>query len=97
MAAQIKSANANSASLSKEVTSLKKQLAVFQEAAPGGQLQEALLSQSSSSGSISNDIFADANRWVCGADIPVTYQLWVCHFGSKRPQPALLTTGVCVT
>ena len=62
MAAQIKSANTSSASLSKEVTSLKRQLAAFQEAAPGGQLQDALLSQSSSSGSISNDIFADANR-----------------------------------
>ncbi len=68
MAAQIKSANANTASLSKEVTSLKRQLAALQEAATGGhvqeasegQLQEALLS--SSSGSISNDIFADANR-----------------------------------
>ena len=68
MAAQIKSANANTASLSKEVASLKRQLAALQEAATGGhvqeasggQLQEALLS--SSSGSISNDIFADANR-----------------------------------
>lgn len=68
MAAQIKSANASTASLSKEVTSLKKQLAALQEAATEGhvqeasegQLQEALLS--SSSGSISNDIFADANR-----------------------------------
>jgi len=50
------------------VTNLKRQLAALQEAATGGhvqeasggQLQEALLS--SSSGSISNDIFADANR-----------------------------------
>ncbi len=62
MAAQIKNANANGASLSKEVASLKKQLAAFQESSSGGELQEALLSQSSSSGSISNDIFADANR-----------------------------------
>ncbi|DBB05620.1 TPA: hypothetical protein ACH3X1_012239 [Trebouxia sp. C0004] len=68
MAAQIKSANANTASLNKEVTGLKRQLSALQEAATGGhvqeasegQLQEALLS--SSSGSISNDIFADANR-----------------------------------
>lgn len=68
MAAQIKSANANTASLSKEVTSLKRRLAALQEAptgghaqeTSGGQLQEPLLS--SSSGSISNDIFADANR-----------------------------------
>lgn len=62
MAAQIKNANANSAALSKEVADLKSQLAAAQGASPRGQLQEALLSQSSSSGSISNDIFADANR-----------------------------------
>ena len=69
MAAQIKSANSHGAALSKEVASLRSQLASVQSSprgrlqeAPGGQLQEPLLSQSSSSGSISNDIFADANR-----------------------------------
>lgn len=61
MATQIKSANANGAALSKEVAHLKSQLSTAQGASPRG-LQEALLSQSSSSGSISNDIFADANR-----------------------------------
>lgn len=70
MGAQIKNANANNAALSKELTQLKSQLAAVQgisasgptQEVPEGQLQEALLSQSSSSGSISNDIFADANR-----------------------------------
>ncbi|KAL3142364.1 hypothetical protein ABBQ38_002701 [Trebouxia sp. C0009 RCD-2024] len=62
MAAQIKNANANGAALSKEVADLKCQLAAAQGLSPRGQLQEALLSQSSSSGSISNDIFDDANR-----------------------------------
>ena len=62
MAAQIKSANAHNASLSKEVTQLKQHLASAQENPPQGQFQDALLS-GSSSGSISHDIFADANRW----------------------------------
>ena len=69
MAAQIKSANANNAALGREVAHLKSQLAGLGHAsegltqeAPGGQLQDALLSRSSSSGSIDNDIFADANR-----------------------------------
>lgn len=61
MAAQVKSANANGAALSKEVAHLKSQLGIVEGSALEGQLQEALLSQSSS-GSISNDIFADANR-----------------------------------
>ena len=62
MAAQIKNANANSTALSKQVADLKCQLAAAQGLSPRGQLQEALLSQSSSSDSISNDIFDDANR-----------------------------------
>ena len=61
MAAQMKNANANNASLSKEVALLKRQLAEAQEGTHAGPAQDALLS-GSSSGSISNDIFADANR-----------------------------------
>ena len=70
MGAQIKNANANNMALSKEMAHLKSQLAAVPMSAaigpsqevPEGQLHEALLSRSSSSGSISNDIFADANR-----------------------------------
>ena len=76
MAAQVKHANANSAALATEIAGLKQQLASAQAAcrlSPAsvldqpleGSLQEALLSSSSSTfGSISNDIFADANRCV---------------------------------
>lgn len=73
MAAQVKHANANSAVLAHEVEGLKQQLASAQAAcrlSPASvleqPLEDALLSSSSGTfGSISNDIFADANR--CGA------------------------------
>lgn len=93
MAAQMKSANANGAALSKEVAHLKSQLGISQGSSPRGQLQEALLSQSSSSGSISNDIFADANRYrlhvvcmgLCGLSVCVcvcvrVYSICMSHF-----------------
>ena len=84
MAAQIKSANANGAALSKEVAHLRSQLGIPQGLSPRGQLQEALLSQSSSSSSISNDIFADANRYKM-------YVFCVCHV--KKPFTALVFEG----
>ena len=78
MEAQMQHANANNAALTKEVAGLKQQLAhaqassrisptsvLDQPLSPSleGPLQEAALSSSSSTfGSISNDIFADANR-----------------------------------
>ena len=72
MAAQVKHANANSAALAEEITGLKHQLASAQAAcriSPASvldpALEDSLLSSSSGTfGSISNDIFADANR--CG-------------------------------
>lgn len=85
MAAQIKSANANGAALSKEVAHLRSQLGIAQGSSPQGHLQEALLSQSSSSGSISNDIFADANRYrVYVGFVSVTAKSFTALFVVKR-------------
>ena len=98
MAAQIKSANAQNSSLSKEVAQLKQQLAAAQEGTPRGQSQDALLS-GSSSGSISHDIFADANRWAGMILRHLLHALWslllllqnVCNLYSQ----STLCSGVC--
>ena len=94
MAAQMKNANANGASLSKEVTKLKMQLAAAQESTSGGQLQEALLSQSSSSGSISNDIFADANRCDSRCNQACSYIMHIHRILAYVPWHELHSEGV---
>lgn len=80
MQAQVKHANANSAALALDVEGLKQQLASAQAAcrlSPASVLEQPLddplLSSSSGTfGSISNDIFADANRCVAFCHVAVS-------------------------